>query len=156
MASKTSKWMATVASAAISVMVGGVAFAAPASAFEGTGTTMGLFPDPISEAVAGGRTAVAEGQRQVRQVTNSLRSPGADSAGTMGLLPDPISEALKNGRTAAAEGQRQARQVTNSFRSTDGASDDVISKVLSKVLSNVGTKVAEAKGQARRALNQAS
>ena len=112
MASKTSKWMATVASAAISVMVGGAAFAAPASAFEGTGTTMGLVPDRISEAVAAGRTAVAEGQRQVRQVTNSLRS-------------------------------------------TDGASD-VISKVLSKVLSNVGTKVAEVKGQARRALDQAS
>jgi hypothetical protein len=153
MAPKTSKWMATVASAAISVMVGGAAFAAPASALEGTGTTMGLFPDPISEAVAAGRTAVAEDQRQVGQVTNSLRSTGADSASTMGLLPDPISEALENGRTTVAEGQRQVRQVTNSLPSTDGASD-VISKALGTVLSKVGSKVAEVKGQARGALNQ--
>ena len=112
MAAKTSKWTAAVASAAISMMVGGASFAAPASAFEGTGTTMGLVSDPISGAVAAGRTAVAEGPRQVRQVTNSPRS-------------------------------------------TDGASD-VISEVLGKVLSNVGTKVAEVKGQARRALNGAS
>ena len=107
MASKTSKWMTVVASGAISVMMGGAAFAAPVTAFEGRSTK--------------------------------------------GLLPDPISKAVKVGRAAASEGPRQVRQV----RSTDDASD-LISTVLGKVASNVGTKVADAKGQARQVLRPAS
>ena len=112
MASKTSKWTTVVASAAIAAIVGGAAFAAPASASEGT-------------------------------------------VGATGLLPGPIGEAWAAGRTAAAEAQRQVRQVAKSLRPTDGASDAIV-EVLGTVVGKVGTKVAEVKGQARRALKEAS
>lgn len=107
MASKTSKWMAMVASAAISVTAGGSAFAAPASAFEGTGTTMGLFPDVISEAEAAGRTAVAEGQPQDRQVTNSLRS----TDGASDVISTVLGKVVSNVGTKVAEVKGQAREV---------------------------------------------
>ena len=138
MASKASKWMAAVASAALSVMMGGAAFAAPGSAFEETGSAMGLLPGPISEAVPDGRTNVAEAQRQVREA----RSNEGDA--------DVISQ-IHGVRTNVAEAQRQVREL----RSPAGASD-VISKALSKVASNVGTTVAKVKGQAREVLSQAS
>lgn len=105
MASKTSKWMTVVASGAVSVVMGGAAFAAPASAFGGS--TKGLLPDRISEGVQAGRTAASEGQRQVRQVSNSLHSSDGGS--------DAISKAAGKGLskvgTKVAEVKGQAREV---------------------------------------------
>jgi len=103
MASKASKWMAAVASAALSVMMGGAAFAAPASAYEETGSAMGLLPGPISEAVPDGRTNVAEAQRQVRE----LRSP----AGASDVISKVLSKVASNVGTTVAKVKGQAREV---------------------------------------------
>jgi hypothetical protein len=111
MASKTTKWMVTVASAAISVVMGGAAFAAPADPFDGTANTMRLLSEPIGEPRAAGGTA--------------------------------------------PQTSLSAAQVTSPLRPTDG-SDDAIGKGLSRVVSTVGTKVVEAKGQAREVLRQVS
>ena len=66
MASKNVKRMASIATMAASlVLMGGAAFASPASAVDGGVGTAGLAPSPVSEAHANARTTVAEVQRQV-------------------------------------------------------------------------------------------
>ena len=66
MGSKKCRGMATVATLAASMMLmGGAAFASPASAVEGDVGTTGLVPGPISNAVATARNTVAEVQRQI-------------------------------------------------------------------------------------------
>jgi hypothetical protein len=66
MASKNGKRMAAVATLVASVvLMGGAAFASPAS--DGANPT-GLAPEPISKALQTGRTTVAEVDRQIGQL----------------------------------------------------------------------------------------
>ena len=66
MASMNCKRMAAIATMATSLMLmGGAAFASPASTVEGDVGTTGLMPGPISQAHATARTTVADVQHQV-------------------------------------------------------------------------------------------
>ena len=66
MTSKNGKRMAAVATLVASVvLMGGAAFASPASASAGDLGTTGLAPAPISEAAVTARNTVAEVQRQI-------------------------------------------------------------------------------------------
>jgi len=69
MASKNSKRMAAVALAASVVLMGGAAFASPASAVAGsTGVTSAFGPVPIGKGLETVRHTLAEGDRQIRQL----------------------------------------------------------------------------------------
>ncbi|MEW6472231.1 MAG: hypothetical protein AB1679_08170 [Actinomycetota bacterium] len=74
MASMTFKRMAVVATLTTSViLMGGAAFAAPASPGAGeVMTTTGLLPGPVSEATHTARNAEAEADRQVRHVQKNF------------------------------------------------------------------------------------
>jgi hypothetical protein len=70
MASKNSKRMAAVAALATSVvLMGGAAFASPASPVAGsTGVTSAFGPVPIGKGLETVRHTLAEGDRQIRQL----------------------------------------------------------------------------------------
>lgn len=74
MASMTCKRMAAVAALATSVvLMGGAAFASPASAgVGGTGETTELVPGPISQAYETFRHTLAEGDRQIRELQRTF------------------------------------------------------------------------------------
>ena len=69
MASKTSKWMAVVASGAISVMMGGAAFAAPVS----TDGADDLINKGLGKVASTVGTKVAEVKGQAREVIRAGR-----------------------------------------------------------------------------------
>ena len=81
MASKPSKWMAVVASGAISVTTAGAAFAAPAGAFEGprqigqarsTDDASDLISKVLGKGASSVGTKVAEVKGQARQVVGQV------------------------------------------------------------------------------------
>lgn len=96
MASMNCKGMVAIATLATSVvLMGGAAFASPASGTAGSmGNTTGLAPNPVGGAVEAGRNTVADGQNQIKKAF----------AGSMG------NTAVETGRNAAADGLNQIKR----------------------------------------------
>ncbi len=98
MASKNSKRMAAVATLATSVvLLGGAAFATPASAIAGQpGNTTGLAPDPVGRTAETARSTAADVLNQIDGLTFA-------GAGTRGLVPDPVGQTAETARSTAAD-----------------------------------------------------
>src|SRR5438128_12362700 len=101
MASMNCKRMVAVATLATSVvLMGGSAFASPASAIAGyTGNTKGLAPDPAGKVVETARNTVTDGLNQIK-----------------GLAPDPAGRAVETASNTGTDGLTQIRG-----RATDAA-----------------------------------